>query len=69
MNVPTTEQFIEAVRSMRSSQRDFFRTKDRDALAASRALERRVDEMLAALDSGAAPPPKQADLFGGGGRR
>jgi hypothetical protein len=69
VTAPTTEQFIEAVTSMRASQKDYFRTREIDALRASKALEKRVDEMLAALTSGAAPPPTQADLFGGGGRR
>lgn len=44
------ERLIAATRSMRFKQREFFQTKDRNALAASKEWEREVDALLDAID-------------------
>lgn len=38
------------VKQMREAQREYFRTRSRESLQASKALERRVDEEIAAAE-------------------
>jgi hypothetical protein len=58
------EQIISAVRAMREVQKEYFRTRDINVLRRSKALEKRVDTLLAEYDN------PQKDLFenGTGGR-
>ena len=58
------QQIISAVRAMREAQKEYFRTRDVNVLRRSKALEKRVDTLLAEYDN------PQKDLFdnGTGGR-
>lgn len=47
----TIRELADLVGEMRHWQREFFRTRNQDALAKSKSLERRVDETLAAIRS------------------
>ena len=40
-------EFIELVRQMREAQKEYFRTRDRQVLQRSKALEKRVDALIA----------------------
>lgn len=40
-------EFIELVREMRKTQREYFRTRDKNVLSRSKELERKVDAYLA----------------------
>lgn len=42
----TEEQFREKVLAMRTAQKEYFKTRDHDALRKSKALEREIDEEL-----------------------
>jgi len=44
------EQFIELVTSMRTSQKEYFRTRSPDALTRSKTLEKQVDNYLLSVD-------------------
>ena len=44
------EQFKGLVLEMRTAQKEYFETRSRDALQRSKALERRVDEEIAAAE-------------------
>ena len=55
------EQIISAVRAMREAQKEYFRT--RDILRRSKALEKRVDTLIAEYDN------PQKDLFEKGGSK
>jgi hypothetical protein len=54
------EQIISAVRAMREAQKEYFRTRDINVLRRSKALEKRVDTLLAEYDN------PQKDLFDNG---
>lgn len=54
------EQIISAVRAMREAQKEYFRTRDVNVLRRSKALEKRVDTLLAEYDN------PQKDLFDNG---
>lgn len=54
------EQIISAVRAMREAQKEYFRTRDVNVLRRSKALEKRVDTLLAEYDN------PQKDLFNNG---
>jgi hypothetical protein len=45
-------ELLDAVSQMRHAQREFFRTHSTSALHASKAAEKKVDELCAALKSG-----------------
>lgn len=51
------EQIISAVRAMREAQKEYFRTRDINVLRRSKALEKRVDTLIAEYDN------PQKDLF------
>ena len=44
------EQFIELVTSMRTAQKEYFRTRSPDALNRSKTLEKQVDNYLLSVD-------------------
>ena len=44
-------QFIQLVRTMRVSQKEYFRTRDKNILLQSKELERQVDKTLSSFDS------------------
>lgn len=54
------QQIIPAVRAMREAQKEYFRTRDVNVLRRSKALEKRVDALLAEYDN------PQKDLFDNG---
>lgn len=54
------QQIISAVRAMREAQKEYFRTRDVNVLRRSKALEKRVDTLLAEYDN------PQKDLFDNG---
>lgn len=54
------QQIISAVRAMREAQKEYFRTRDINVLRRSKALEKRVDTLLAEYDN------PQKDLFDNG---
>ncbi len=54
------QQIISAVRAMREAQKEYFRTRDVNVLRRSKALEKRVDVLLAEYDN------PQKDLFDNG---
>lgn len=54
------QQIISAVRAMREAQKEYFRTRDVNVLRRSKALEKRVDALLAEYDN------PQKDLFDNG---
>ena len=54
------QQIISAVRAMREAQKEYFRTRDVNVLRRSKALEKRVDTLLAEYDN------PQKDLFNNG---
>lgn len=54
-----TKEIIDAVREMRRCQRDYFKTRSREAMQGSMKWEKRVDELLVALDGDA---PRQMAL-------
>lgn len=45
----TANLFIEKVAAMRYAQRDYFKTRDKEALILSKKLEKEVDALLAAI--------------------
>ena len=58
--------FFEKVALMREAQKDYFRTRSRDALRKSKALETEIDheiERVRAMGSPAEQPPQQPNLF------
>ena len=44
-------QFIQLVRAMRSSQKEYFRTRAKNILLQSKELERQVDKTLSSFDN------------------
>ena len=44
------DAFMSLVKQMREAQREYFRTRSRESFQASKALERRVDEEIAAAE-------------------
>lgn len=58
--------FFEKVALMREAQKEFFRTRSKDALRKSKALEAEIDreiERVLALGYPAREPPQQPSLF------
>lgn len=58
--------FFEKVSLMREAQKDYFRTRSRDALRKSKALEAEIDheiERVRAMGYSAEQPPQQPNLF------
>ena len=51
-------EIITAVKAMREAQKEYFRTRSHDSLRKSKALEKRVDDMIEEFFS-----PKQPELF------
>lgn len=51
-------QIITAVKAMREAQREYFRTRTHESLKKSKALEKRVDDMIEEYFK-----PKQPALF------
>lgn len=51
------KQLLPAVKAMREAQKEYFRTRDRQVLQRSKALEKRVDDLLAEYNN------QQKDLF------
>ena len=39
-------EFLQLVREMRAAQKDYFKTRDKDVLAKSKQLEKRVDDEI-----------------------
>ncbi len=54
------ERALDAVKTMRRCQREYFASRSRESLEASKKYEREVDKLLAELD---APEPAQGGLF------
>ena len=52
-------QFIQLVRAMRASQKEYFRTRDKNILLQSKELERQVDNLLSADDDLFSSPSKK----------
>ena len=44
-------QFIQLVKAMRASQKEYFRTRDKNILLHSKELERQVDNTLSSFDN------------------
>lgn len=45
------KNFITTVKTMREAQKEYFRTRDRQVLQRSKALEKRVDALIAEYDN------------------
>lgn len=54
----TERQIITAVKAMREAQKEYFRTRSHESLKKSKALEKRVDDMIEEFFN-----PKQPELF------
>ena len=52
------KEIITAVKAMREAQKEYFRTRSHDSLRKSKALEKRVDDMIKDFFN-----PKQPGLF------
>ena len=52
------KEIITAVKAMREAQKEYFRTRSHDSLRKSKALEKRVDDMIEEYFN-----PKQLGLF------
>lgn len=52
------KEIITAVKAMRETQKEYFRTRSHDSLRKSKALEKRVDDMIEEYFN-----PKQPGLF------
>lgn len=52
-------QFIQLVKDMRASQKEYFRTRDKNILLQSKELERQVDNLLSADDDLFSSPVKK----------
>lgn len=66
--VTTWPEFVSLVARMRAAQAEYFHTRTRGALIASKQLEHQVDDIIAhGLDSSQAEndPSRQLDLFPG----
>jgi hypothetical protein len=61
--IKTTGDFVEAVRTMRSCQIDYFKTKSPHAMPEAKRHEALVDAAIEARDARLARE-KQAELFG-----
>ena len=55
-------KLAETVQQMRTTQKEYFRTRSSLALAASKKLEKSVDDMLSSVIK--SPTKAQADMFG-----
>ena len=51
-------EFMQLVREMRKAQKDYFKTRDRNVLAKSKQLEKRVDDEIK-KEEGLANTPQQ----------
>lgn len=45
------KQLLPAVKAMREAQKEYFRTRDRQVLQRSKALEKRVDALIEEYDN------------------
>lgn len=45
------KEFIELVREMRAAQKEYFKTRSKDALNSSKELERKVDDELQSINN------------------
>ena len=45
------KDFITTVKAMREAQKEYFRTRDRQVLQRSKALEKRLDALIAEYDN------------------
>lgn len=45
------DEFVKTVREMRNAQKEYFKTRDKEVLAKSKELERKVDRMLSSMFS------------------
>jgi hypothetical protein len=50
-NYTTMKEFIELVREMRNAQKEYFKTRSKDALNRSKELERKVDNYLQSINN------------------
>jgi hypothetical protein len=50
-NYTTMKEFIELVREMRNAQKEYFKTRTKDALNRSKELERKVDAELQSINN------------------
>lgn len=55
--------FYELVRQMRSLQKEYFRTRRRDVLAASKDIERQVDAIIDRTERKLGNRTEEGDLF------
>lgn len=59
----TMQEFVRLVCAMRTAQKVYFRSRDKDALQKSKQLEKEVDAQLAKFDN-KLPKFKQIGLWG-----
>ena len=59
----TPKEFFNVVKKMREAQRDFFNTRSKDALFASKRLEREVDAEIKRVNTIAQSGAEQKTLF------
>lgn len=57
------DKFIEVVRNMRTSQKEYFKFRSQTALKDAKYWEREVDQFLAISDKNEENGPKQDELF------
>ena len=62
------DAFMSLVKQMREAQREYFRTRSRESLQASKALEKRVDEEIAAAESNDNPQDPNCIVMADGRR-
>ena len=55
--------FLELVEKVRTTQKEYFRTRDRNVLRQSQALERRLDSEIQRIKEESGKAPKQGNLF------
>ena len=49
--ITTMKEFIELVREMRNTQKEYFKTRSKDVLNRSKELERKVDAELQSINN------------------
>lgn len=54
-------EFIQLVREMRKAQKEYFKTRDKDVLAKSKQLEKRVDDEIKKEEEALAENQEQLD--------
>lgn len=63
MNKERMESFIDAVRQMRKTQKEYFKTRDKAIMRHSMVLEGVVDRMLKEIEEDSKLPKFVKDLF------